>query len=422
MKVQYYLKDSQDAPPMPIWIEPELWGRPGRSTLGFIQGYVILTSLFGYGLESINRMHKIHLALREKSYDIQIGMGLLQKIPHRLREAGAPASLIIISSPAILSLHGASLLKLLENAGFKVESLSIPEGESHKNLQTVENILTGLVQLKANRKSWLVALGGGVVGDITGFAAAIFLRGIEYAQIPTTFLAQIDSSIGGKTGVNLQAGKNLVGAFHQPRSVLIDPSLLSTLPPREFNSGLFEAIKYGILQNTELFDLLESRHSDLPGKDPLLLEKIIHDCAAIKAEVVSRDEKEGRLRMILNLGHTLGHALEAATHYSYLTHGEAVGHGMNLAADLARRLGMLKESDAQRIEKAIRDLAPLPTIDFLTLDAILQPMQADKKFSGQNLRMVLPVGIGKVEIVDDTPKAAVEAAVREYLDREKRMN
>ena len=365
-------------------------------------------------------MHRIHLALPEKSYDIHIEMGLLQKIPHLLREAGAPASLIIISSPAILSLHGASLLKPLENAGFKVESLSIPEGESHKNLRTMEGILASLVLLKANRRSWLVALGGGVVGDITGFVAAIFLRGIEYVQVPTSFLAQIDSSIGGKTGVNLQEGKNLVGAFHQPRSVLIDPSLLSTLPPREFNSGLFEAIKYGILQSSDLFGLLESRHAELPGKNSqLLLEKIIPDGVAIKAEVVSRDEKEGRLRMILNLGHTLGHALEAATHYTYLTHGEAVGHGMNLAADLARRLGMLKEADAQRIENAIRELAPLPAIHFLTLEAILQPMQADKKFSGQNLRMVLPVKIGEVEILDDTPKEAVEATVREYLDRGK---
>jgi 3-dehydroquinate synthase len=171
-------------------------------------------------------MHKIHLALPEKSYDIQIGMGLLEKIPQLMWEVGAPASLIVISSPTILGLHGASLLKPLENAGFKVESLSVPEGESYKNLQTVENLLTGLVQLKANRKSWLVALGGGVVGDITGFAAAIYLRGIEYVQVPTTLLAQIDSSMGGKTGVNLQAGKNLVGAFHQPKSVLIDPSLL----------------------------------------------------------------------------------------------------------------------------------------------------------------------------------------------------
>ncbi len=366
-----------------------------------------------------NHMHRIHLALPEKSYDIQIGMGLLRKSPGLLREAGAPASMILISSPAILSLHGASLLKSLGNDGFKVESLSIPEGESHKNLRTVENILTGLIQLKANRKSWLLALGGGVVGDITGFAAAIFLRGIEYVQIPTTFLAQIDSSIGGKTGVNMRAGKNLVGAFHQPRGVLIDPSLLSTLPPREFNSGLFEAIKYGILQNPELFDLLESRHSELPGKDPQLLEKIIHDCAAIKAEVVSQDEKEGRQRMILNLGHTLGHALEAATQYTYLTHGEAVGHGMILAAGVARRLGMLEEKVALRIENAIRELAPLPAIHFLTLDAILQPMQADKKFSGQKLRMVLPAGIGKVEIVDDTPKEVVEAVVREYLDRKK---
>jgi len=367
-------------------------------------------------------MQQIHLALPEKSYDIHIGMDLLPLVPPLLREAGAPLFLIVISSPAILKLHGSALLKPLEEEGFQVETLTIPEGEPHKNLRTVENILTSLVKFKANRKSWLLALGGGVIGDITGFAAAVFLRGIEYVQVPTTFLAQIDSSIGGKTGVNLPSGKNLVGAFHQPQSVFIDPSLLSTLPSREFHSGLFEAIKYGILQNAELFALLENHHADLPGKNPQLLEKIIHDCAAIKAEIVSRDEKEGRLRMILNLGHTLGHALEAATQYSYLTLGEAVGHGMILAADLACRLKMLKEIDSQRIEKTIRSLAPLPSVHFLSQEAILQPMQADKKFSALHLRMVLPTKIGKVEILDDTPREMVEATVLEYLEQERQRN
>jgi 3-dehydroquinate synthase len=363
-------------------------------------------------------MQTIQVPLTGNSYNIHLAEGLLSRAPRILQEMGAPSSVVVVSNPAILKLHGAALLKSLEFTGFTTAVISIPEGEIHKTLQSIENILTELVRLRASRKCWLVALGGGVIGDMTGFAAAIYLRGIAHVQIPTTLLAQIDSAIGGKTGVNLTVGKNLAGAFHQPRTVLIDPHLLSTLPRREFNSGLFEAIKYGIIRDPGLFTLIDKHHAALPENNPEILAKIIYECAAIKADVVTRDEKEGHLRMILNFGHTFGHALEAATRYSYMTHGEAVGHGMILAANLSCKLGMLREADRRKIESTVKAIAPLPSLHHLSLDVILEPMQADKKFSGARFRTVLPTAIGQVEIVEDTSKSAMQDTVAEYLDQQ----
>jgi 3-dehydroquinate synthase len=365
-------------------------------------------------------MKNIQLELPGRSYEILIRNGLLREVGQRLASLGTGRTPIIVSHPHLWELHGKILAASLAAAGMEVPVVTVSEGEQNKNLSTLELIWRQLVRLRADRRTLLIAFGGGVIGDMTGFAAAAFLRGIDYLQVPTTLLAQIDSSIGGKTGVNLGEGKNLVGAFHQPKAVWIDPELLSTLPPRELNSGLFEAIKYGVIWDRTLFDLVCAKAALFPKLDPIGLEQVIAGCAAIKAEVVSQDEKEGRLRMVLNFGHTLGHALEAATDYSLLTHGEAVGHGMILAARLALRMGMLAETESRQIESALRKLAPLPSLSSLTWEEIRQPMLADKKFSGSKLRFVLPIRIGSVAIVDDTPLVAVENTVREYLAHQSR--
>ena len=253
-----------------------------------------------------------------------------------------------------------------------------------------------------------MAFGGGVVGDMVGFAAATYLSGIPYIQIPTTLFAQIDSAIGGKTGVNLKGGKNLVGAFYPPMAVIEDPSLLVTLPAREFHSGLYETIKYGIIRSRDLFDLIAQKHVRFPHNNKTRLEQIVAECAAIKAEVVSLDERESGLRMILNYGHTIGHALEVATQYQLLTHGEAIGHGMIMASQLAEALGKIKAAEAQEIIRVVQQLAPLPSIHTLRPQQVFRYLLSDKKIIAQRLTFVLPVRIGAVEIVSDVPRPAVE--------------
>jgi 3-dehydroquinate synthase len=262
----------------------------------------------------------------------------------------------------------------------------------------------------------VLAVGGGVVGDVAGFAAATYLRGLPCVQIPTTLLSQIDSSIGGKTGVNLPSGKNLVGAFHQPQTVIVDPSLLVTLPLREFHSGMFEAVKYGVIRSGALFDLISHKHSLFPRRDRESLEDVIAHCIRLKAEVVSRDETESELRMILNYGHTLGHALESATRYRKLTHGEAIGHGMILANRVAEMLDRLPSDESLRINDLLGRIAPLPRLGGLDWQGVFRRMLSDKKFIDHRLRFVLPSRVGEVHIVKDVPPAIVKSALRRYLN------
>jgi len=266
----------------------------------------------------------------------------------------------------------------------------------------------------------VVALGGGVVGDVAGFAAASYLRGLPCIQVPTTLVAQIDSAIGGKTGVNLSKGKNLVGAFYQPRAVLVDPELLLTLPRRELDSGLFEAIKYGVIADRKLYDQVVRQHRSYPGRDRAGLAGMIVRCVEIKAAVVSGDERESQARMVLNFGHTLGHAIEAATRYRRFTHGQAIGHGMILATRIALQLDKIDPTEAETIQSDLRRLSPLPPLGNLTWKSIHHHMRSDKKFTDHRLRFVLPRRIGEVEIVEDTPLEVVEAVVREYLRQSRR--
>ncbi len=360
-------------------------------------------------------MNTITVGLENRSYSIHVGNGILKKSGKILAELSLSKRIVVVSSEGILSLHGNQLLTSLRRSGFSVDVLGIPSGERYKTLATMEKIYTQLARLRADRKTLLAAFGGGVIGDITGFAAASYLRGIPYAQIPTTLLAQIDSSIGGKTGVNLNAGKNLVGAFHQPSVVIADPLLLLTLPRREFHSGLYEAIKYGVIRNAGLFDLINAKHSQFPQREKSSLEQMIMECASIKAEIISKDEHETGLRMILNYGHTIGHALESSTRYKRLTHGEAIGHGMIMATKLAEQLGKINPEEAQRITQSVQGLSPLPSLNSLRWDRVFRHMLADKKIVDQCLRFILPLRVGLVEIVSDVPKSAVESVVRAYL-------
>jgi 3-dehydroquinate synthase len=360
-------------------------------------------------------MEPIPVTLKERSYNIHVGNGVLSEAGKLLRQLDLSRRVVVISSEEILSHHGSQLLNSLRRANLVSEVVTVVEGEPFKTLSSVEFVCKKLVQARADRKTVLVAFGGGVIGDIVGFVAASFLRGVPYAQVPTTLLAQIDSSIGGKTGVNLAEGKNLIGAFYQPKAVIVDPLVLETLPRREFHSGIYEALKYGIIRDARLFDLVDRRHELFPQRDKASLERMIRDCARIKAQIVSKDEREGGLRMILNFGHTIGHALEAATRYRTLTHGEAIGHGMIMATRLASKLGKINDGEASRIEGAIRRISSLPSIHTLPWKKVVNPMLADKKFVDQRLKFVLPLNVGKVEICEDTPKEAVEETIRCYL-------
>lgn len=363
----------------------------------------------------LRTMKSIPVECEGRSYKIHVGLGMLTRAGRILKDLNLSKRLVVISNRQVLKLYGRTLDQSFRASGFDVSIINLPNGERYKSLATIEKIYHRLLQLRLDRKSTLVAFGGGVVGDMVGFAAATYLRGIACIQIPTTLLAQIDSAIGGKTGVNLKGGKNLVGAFYQPMAVIADPSLLVSLPARQFHSGLYEAIKYGIIRSSGLFDLIAQKHSRFPHKESTSLEQIVAECAAIKADVVSADERESGVRMILNYGHTIGHALEAATQYRLLTHGEAIGHGMIMATLLAEALGKIDKAESQEMIRVVKKLSPLPSIRSLRPLQIFRYMLSDKKIIEQRLRFVLPVRIGAVEIVSDVPRSAVDNILRSYL-------
>lgn len=360
-------------------------------------------------------MKIIRVDLRKKGYQIQIENGLIRGSGDILRTLDLGPRVVVISTRRILRLHGCKLVRSLNQANLEHDSILIPDGERHKTLSTLEFVYQKLSRLRATRKTSLIALGGGVVGDIVGFAAASYLRGLPYVQVPSTLLAQIDSSIGGKTGVNLSAGKNLVGAFCQPKAVLIDPELLATLPKREFDSGLYEALKYGVIRDRRLYNLVVQQHKHFLNKNKVSLEKMIIRCAQIKAAIVSKDEREDHSRVVLNFGHTLGHAIEAATHYQQFTHGQAIGHGMILATQISNCLGKIQATEAATIQQDVARLSPLPSLGKLRWKSIHHHMRSDKKIIDHRLKFVLPCRIGAVEIVQDTPPQLVENIVRAYL-------
>ena len=307
---------------------------------------------------------------------------------------------------------GASLIESLRKAGRVAEIISMPEGERAKKLATVEKLTASLVRLGGDRRSVVLALGGGVVGDVGGFLASIFMRGIPVIQIPTTLVAQVDSAIGGKTGVNLASGKNLIGTFYQPLAVLVDPEVLTTLPEREYLSGLFEAMKYGVIRNPAIFELMEARRDAFDRRDVELLKQLVIDCIRVKADVVSADEHEGGERRILNFGHTIGHALESATSYRRFLHGEAVGWGMVAAVIIGREMKITNHATAERIISLVRAYGQLPVVN-VRGKRIMNLLQSDKKTMGGVPHFVLATKLGSVEVVNNVPEGVILSAVQE---------
>ena len=299
-----------------------------------------------------------------RSYEVLVERSLLRSAAASL-QAFIPAhsKAYLVSSEPILKLWGTVLTESFAEASRSLEVLQMADGETSKRLAAVEKLAGKMVSLGADRRSVVIALGGGVVGDVAGFLASIFMRGIPVIQVPTTLVAQVDSAIGGKTGVNLVSGKNLMGTFHQPLAVLADPEVLSTLPDREYRSGLFEAMKYGVIRNPQIFELMETQREALLRRDVELLERLIVECVKVKADVVSADEREGGERRILNFGHTIGHALESATQYKRFLHGEAVGWGMVAAAVLGKSLNLTDPETAERIIAIVLAYGSLPDVD-----------------------------------------------------------
>lgn len=366
----------------------------------------------------------VHVALGERSYDITIASRFLERTGDITRVALGPKTrrLAIISNSRVHGFYGRAVEKSLKRAGFATLTHLIGDGERAKSLSTAEKALAFMIANRFERSDAVIALGGGVVGDLAGFVAACYQRGVNYIQIPTTLLAQIDSSVGGKTAVNHRLGKNLIGAFHQPRAVIIDPQTLATLPKRELRAGLYEALKYGVIWDRRLFEMLNEKLEDIFALDPDLLTRIIARCCEIKAEVVTADERESGLRRILNFGHTVGHALESVTAYRRLKHGEAVGYGMQCASKIAEKAGIIPPAEADGIRFGVERLsrfghiAKLPPIDDLKVQNVAAAMAHDKKVSQGKLPLILPTRIGEVIVRDDIAPSIIRASVRELLN------
>ena len=348
------------------------------------------------------------------AYEARIEHGLVSQTGAQiaaLRPDGA-ASVFVITNATVRRHWGSALTDSLNSAKLHFQILSMGDGERYKTMATVEDLATRLVERGADRRSLVVAFGGGVVGDVAGFLASIYMRGLDFVQAPTTLLAQVDAAIGGKTGVDLRAGKNLLGTFHQPRLVLIDPGMLATLPEREYRAGLYEALKCGVIRNPEIFEFMEREREAVLRRDAAAMEWLIAECVRVKAAVVAADERETGLRRILNFGHTIGHALEAETSYKQYLHGEAVAWGMVAASMIGAGLQKTDAETARRIISAVLAYAPLPRVTARS-KSVARRLRADKKTVNGAVHFVLPVEIGRVEIVSDVPERAVLQAVDE---------
>jgi len=344
-------------------------------------------------------MEKVRVELAERSYNIYIGSETLDGIGERLALFDLSPRIALVSNPMVYSLYGERVTETVKKAGFDMLTVTIPDGEEFKDLSWVQHIYDELLRYQLDRSSAVLALGGGVIGDITGFAASTYMRGISYIQIPTTLLAQVDSSVGGKTGVNHKLGKNMIGTFWQPRVVWIDTETLKTLPEREVLAGLSEVIKYGIIHDGELFRFLEDNRERIVTLNSDAITHIIKRSCEIKADVVSKDERESGLRAILNYGHTIGHAIETVTGYTRFLHGEAVAIGMYLEAKLSQILGVIGKEHVQRI-KTLIDAYGLPSgmPEDINIQDLLSSMKFDKKAVAGAMKFILPEKIGKVRI------------------------
>ncbi len=353
----------------------------------------------------------IRVDLGSRGYDIVVERAGLATLGSRIRALRVGSRAALVTAPAIAELYGKTVARSLEEAGFAVTTVEVPDGETAKTLAVAGRCWDALLDAGLDRTSVVVALGGGAVGDLAGFASATYMRGTHFVQVPTTVLAQVDASIGGKTAVNHRRAKNLIGAFHQPRLVLVDPETVTTLAEREFRSGLAEIVKHGVVLDAAYFDDVERSAAQILARDGATLERIIGGSCRLKGDVVQRDEREAELRHVLNYGHTIGHALEAASGYERWTHGEAVSLGIVAEARLAERLGLASHATVERQERLLAALGLPTSAEAIDTEAILAAMARDKKGRDGRVPFILAPAIGSFRLVYDVPAAEVRAAV-----------
>lgn len=340
------------------------------------------------------------VSLAERSYPIHIGAGLLSRVALLTKHLSGK-QVAIISNTTVAPLYMEKVAEPLRSLGFHVIEIILPDGEQYKNSEILNKIYDALIEARCERNATLIALGGGVIGDLTGYAAATYLRGVPFIQIPTTLLSQVDSSVGGKTGINHPSGKNMIGAFYQPKVVLIDTDTLKTLPPRELSAGVAEVIKYGLIRDAEFFSWLEKNMKELMALDETVVAEAVYRSCQNKADVVAADEKEAGERALLNLGHTFGHAIENAMGYGVWLHGEAVATGTLMAAELSQRMGWLNSADVDRIKAIFKNANLDKAAPALGVEKYLDLMGLDKKVQDGKIRLVLQQGIGKSIITSD---------------------
>jgi 3-dehydroquinate synthase len=366
---------------------------------------------------------RVDVQTASQTYPIYIEHGLTAQLGRLIESAGLRSSTnnasfgeagpnasrhFFISSPLVWKFHGRAILKAVP----KTETILLPDGEKFKQLSTVSRAYESLIKLEADRGAEIIAVGGGVIGDMAGFVAATYLRGIKLIQVPTTLLAQVDSAIGGKVGVNHALGKNLIGAFHQPSLVAIDPALLETLPRREFRAGLYEVLKYGMTSSRDLFDRIDRELDAIFARRPEVLVAIIGESCTIKARVVGLDERESGPRRMLNFGHTAGHALEAVTKYKRFRHGEAIAYGMLIASEISVARGVMPTADREALGRTIMKLGPLPPVGDLSTKEVLEAIRRDKKVVNGTLHYVLCNGIGSWSTATDVTEAELATALK----------
>ncbi|MFA5260973.1 MAG: 3-dehydroquinate synthase [Candidatus Omnitrophota bacterium] len=361
-------------------------------------------------------MINIKVDLGENSYEIMIGHKNLPELGLRLKSLRLGDDAVIITNPVVQQLHGKALSMSLKKGGFTTKFLEVPDGEESKSAAQAFNLIEQVAGYNVKRKIFIVAFGGGVIGDLAGYVAAAYRRGVPYVQIPTTFLAQIDSAIGGKVAIDLPSGKNLVGAFYQPKLVFSDVALLSTLDQRQIRNGLAEVIKYGAICDRNFFDFVYNNADKLLALDAKALKEVVASCSRIKAKIVMNDEREIKgMRTILNFGHTIGHAIETANRYKDYQHGEAVALGMRVAAGISVRLGLIGPNSAEKINNLITAVGLPERIKYVSLSDILKYMEHDKKFTGKKNRFVLLTGIGSVKVMEGVDLKEIEAAIKDVM-------
>ncbi len=365
-------------------------------------------------------MRRIRVRLKERSYDILIGRGLLKRLGLFVKKLKIGADALVITNPRILRLYGSAVKRSLTRSGMTVRFETVPDSEKAKSIDVMAGLLDRISRYDKNKKIFLVALGGGVIGDLTGFVAATYKRGIPYIQVPTTLLAQVDSAIWGKTAIDLPCAKNLAGAFYQPKMVLSDIDTLESLPARELKNGMAEVIKYGVIKDRSLFSFVEKNIAKLLKRDPAALEYVVSRSSVIKKSVVEKDEFDKKdVRVILNYGHTLGHAVEAASAYSgRYTHGEAVAIGMLAAADIALRSGVVKNiPDIIRLRRLVCSCGlPAKALNIKPA-AVYSAQLHDKKHSGKKNKFILPIAIGNVGVFERIPDNILKLSIAEMLDK-----